>query len=627
MTSSLSAATPTTCSTRSTRSRRAASFGSALLLASAMALPAGAQSGGAATPPPPPGTPQDGGRPEGGGGQGQQDGQRREGRGGPGGFFGGGQRGGGGGFGGGGGMMRRFQDSFRPEFLRRDMPTMRDRLALDAGQVTLVEALLSDYDTQFSPASEAAQEKLREAMQSIGQSFFTEEMRGKVEQAMQAMRSDLEQIAQESGGEIDPEVRTRLIRERMQKFQEEMVKEREASGAQSQMKETIGGMIDVIEKWHVERTTMRDQLLNGVRATLSDAQKEKWQAFDRFMRRERTIPLGAISGEQVNLFLVVDEAGLTPETMASITPILDRYELELDAALRARNEFAEQSEIKVLRAAQSSNTREVEEIARRASELHKVVRDVNDRYRVELVAALPEENRAKVDRAALVAGYERVYRPTQAERSFDAALEFPDISPELRTAIESLQTQYGVDVQTLNERIMMQMKKQEPAELVEESGRLVALANGVPPMPGMGRRFGGPGGQGGQAGTDPLGELFTKRGDLSESYVRRLRELLTPEQQAQLPQRNRGGGGGRFGGGQGGQGGLLGSGKISEMPEGMREQAKRFDVNNDGSLDDTERAAAIEAFRRDFGGRRGGGEGGGDGGGGDRPRRREGPVQ
>lgn len=513
-------------------------------------------------------------------------------------------------------MMRRFADGFRPEFMRRDMNTIRDQLVLDAAQTTLVETLLVDYEEKFTPASEAAQEKLRTAMTEVASGFFNPEMRTRMETAMQSIRADLEQLAAESGGEVDPEVRAQLFRDRFSKLQAEVMAEREQSGAQQQTKETIGRMIDALEVWQGQRVTMREELLGAIRVTLSKEQTDRWAAFDRYMRRERTLPLGAISGEQVNLFLVVDEAGLPPEIVTQITPILDRYEMELDAALVARNQFLEASEIKFLRAAQDSNQREVEETAKRASELHKAVRDLNDRVRIELVAALPEEIRAKVERAALVAGYERVYRPTQAERSFEMALGWEAITPEVRSAIENLRTQYGADVAPINERIMSQLRKQEPIDLVEQSAQLTSMMNGMPPMGGRG--FGRMGGGG---PPDATQEMFTKRGEISDAYMRRLRDLLTPEQQAELPQR----GSGRFGQGGGGMGGMLGSGRIADMPEGIRDRVKRFDTNNDGQLDETERNAAMEAMRREFGGGGGGGapgEGGGEG-----RRRQAAPVQ
>jgi len=523
----------------------------------------------------------------------------------------------------GAGLMRRFADSFRPEYLRRDMPMIREQLKLDEAQTLVIQQLLSDYEEAFAPAAELAQEQLRDEGQQMMQSFFAGGMRERMERSMESVREDLQQLAAETGGEVDPEVRNRIIRERMTKAAEEMRQEREQSGADVQMKESIGRMIDLVEKWRSQRIELRNEFTSGLKATLTPAQTGEWDAFDRFMRRERALPQGAISGESVNLLKVVDDAKFPDETMASIEPILSRYELELDAAIKSRDAHLEQSEIRFLRAAQASNQREVEDVARRSAEMHKMVRDVNDRYRMEIVAALPEESRRTVERAALLAGYDRVYRPTQAERAFETALGFEDLSPDIKPAIEALQVQYGSEVASLNERIVMQMQKQEPQDVVEDATRFMSMLNGQFPMGGPGARFMGQGG--GDGG--PMQEMMSKRGEISDAYVRRLRDLLSPDQQAKLPQR-RGGGRGQGGpmGGGGGGGGVLGDGRIADMPEGIRDRVKQYDTNNDGVLDETERQAAMEGLRAQWGrggggfGAGGGGGGGGNAGGEGRPR-------
>lgn len=510
------------------------------------------------------------------------------------------------------GLMRRFADGFRPEYLRRDMPMIREQLKLDEAQSLVIQTLLSDYEEAFGPASQAAQSALQEEAQQMMQGFLAGGMRERMEQSWEAVRADLEQLRAETGGEIDPEVRNRIIRERMEKLSQEIQAEREKSGANAEMRESIGRMIDIVERWKAQRTRMRDDFVAGLRATLNETQAADWQAFDRFMRRERSLPHGAISGESVNLLKIVDDANLSDEIMASIEPILIRYEMELDAALRSRDAHLDQSEIRFLRAAQSFNQREVEELARRSAEMHRMVRDVNDRYRMELVAALPEELRKPVERAALVAGYDRVYRPTQVERAFEVALGLEDLSPEVRPVIEGLQSQFNAEIASLNERILMQIQRQEPQDVVEDATRMMSVLNGQFPMGGMG---GDPFGRGRGQSAGPLEEMMSKRGDLSNAYMRRLRDALTPEQQAKLPQRGRGPGRGGMGGFGGGMG-ALGDGRIADMPEAIRDRVRQYDSNNDGIIDETERAAAMEGLRQQW---RQGGMGFGRDGGGEAP--------
>lgn len=569
----------------------------AAVLAASLVIPAFALQGGA---PPPPGQQDGQGRQRGGGGQGGPGGQGQGGPGGPGGFGGMGRMGRG--FGRGMGMMRQFTETFRPEFQRRDVPLFEEQLELDKGQMEVVESLMADYEAGFTPAAQAAQEKMQDLGRQMVQTFFDDGMRQRMESSMEAMRADLEQLAVESGGQIDPEKRRQIVRERMAKVQEELQKEREKSGSSARAKAVIGEMVTNYEAFRAERERFRAAFMDGLNATLREPQQKKWPAFERFMVREKTLPRGALSGESVNLFLVLDEVGIPQETMAALAPTLDEYEMQLDAALKARNEYLQQSEIKFLKAARDGDTREAEQIAKRQVDLRTAVRDVNERFRGAVLAAIPEGDRARVEKAILAAGYERIYRPTQVERAFDAALGFEDLTPETRDAIKQMQQQMVTELGSLNERILTLTKKQEPQETAEDSSRMVAMLNGT------GGMF-GPGGFGGGGDADPVQEAFSKRGDLGDAYVTRLKAMLTPEQQEKLPRRGRGGGG------QGGFGGFLGGGKIADMPEQLRERVKQFDTNNDGVIDETERDAAVRGLREQgFGGPGGGGGRGGQGG-------------
>jgi hypothetical protein len=55
--------------------------------------------------------------------------------------------------------------------------------------------------------------------------------------------------------------------------------------------------------------------------------------------------------------------------------------------------------------------------------------------------------------------------------------------------------------------------------------------------------------------------------------------------------------------------------KLADMPQQAQDRMKQFDKNNDGTIDEQERTAMMEAFR---GGQGGGGQGGGGGGRGNR---------
>ena len=198
------------------------------------------------------------------------------------------------------------REQFQPTILRRDVQLMRDELQLDDTQVPIVETLVSDYETQFSEASEKAQQRQRDLMQRMFQSFMGGDTREKFQQSFQKIQSDLEQMAVEAGGELPPETRRQYFREQMQKMSEEMAKEREASGAAAETRAIAADMVKSAESWRRERGDMDSKLMEGVQATLKDPQKAEWPAFDRFLRREKSLPRGRLSGESVNLFAVLD---------------------------------------------------------------------------------------------------------------------------------------------------------------------------------------------------------------------------------------------------------------------------------------------------------------------------------
>jgi hypothetical protein len=566
--------------------------------------------------PPPPGQGQDGGAGDGrqrdGGGRnnGNQDGGGRRG----GGFGGGGGMGrmfGGGGFGGGpgGGGMRDLREQLDPDFIRRDVPVFVEQLKLDKMQTTVLETVMKDYETEFTTASTTVQTEITELGQKLFQTFFSQDMRDRMQQQMEQVRDELRQLREEKGGEIDDETRREFFRQRMEKFQQEAQAERKASGADTETKKVLTEMFEKVSAWMTQKEAMRARFVEGLKATLNDDQLTQWDAFDRFLRREKTLPKSRLSGEGTNLIFVLDELKLSDEEIAKLATQLDEYETSLDVALKARNEFLASSTPRLFKAVQEGDSKESTRIMERQFELRTAVRNVNDQYRQAIVNALGEgESARSFEKAALQNGYDRVYRASTAERAFAAALEMTDLDEAVRTAVVDLQSQFLSEMGMKNKEILAVLQKSEPDQQVAESTRFVtmmaAMVNGD--MTAMGGPGGGPFGN---RGPDAVRDAMDTRREIDDKYLERLKALLTEEQAAQLPQRQ-----GR--GGQGGGGGGM-TRMLENLPENVRADVmKRFDKNSDGQLDEAERDEAFRAMRDEFG--RGGP--GGDGAGGRRNR-------
>jgi len=540
---------------------------------------------------------QGGGQGQGGQGQGAQGGQGG-GRG-QGGFgFGGGGGGQGGGGGRGGmGAFSQLMTRYKADFLRRDIPLFKEQLSFDEGQMVIVETLLNDYDLAFNPAAEASQQKIQEAGMRMFQSFMGGDMREKMRTMRDTIQQDVEQMEVENGGPLSDEARQKFFSQRMTKMGEEMAAERKATGADLETKAIMEEIVAEINRWSGEKAAFKSIVIGGIEATLGNNQEAKWAKFQRFLRREKSMDNAILSGEATNLFVVMDEAGVSQTSIDGSAKTLDDYELQLDNALVTRDGYIDQSDPKMMRTVLDGDIAAAKAIAERQITLRKAVREVNDQFRTMIVGAMPAEDGAKFNQAALAAAFRRVYRQTRTTEMFTKALELTDLSPEARTAVSALQVAYIGELAGMNDRVVTATRKEEPQQRLEESERMIGMMSGtVSPMSMMGRQFGQ------NNAADPVGKLMDDRGVMGTRYMDQLKALLTPEQQELMPK-------GRDGGRNAG---AFGTGKISDLPEQFQEAAKKADKNKDGTIDEDERT---ELFRGMRGGQGGGGQGGGGRGG------------
>ena len=564
------------------------------------AAPAAPPAGGA----PAAGAPkQDGGnggrRGQGGGGGGGGG----QGGGGPGMF---GMGGGRGGRMGGMGLQNQMREAFEADFVRRDVPLFKEQLTLEEAQLTVLEQLMRDYEDAFGPARDEITGQMQELGRQMMAPMMNPQNMEKWRDSMTKAREQMDQMEAEKGAPLSQEERQQFFRDSMQKLGEDMQKEMKASGAFEEMRTQVGAIVTEFNKWQVTKARLRKTFVDGMQASLTDAQTKKWPAFMRFLAREKTLPRSTMSGEGVNLFVVLDESGLSKETFEKLQPIMDEYELQLDQALTARNDFLASNESKYLESIWKGDQDAAKKFAGRSIELREKVREVNDRYREAICAQLSADEAGRVRKAALSAAYDRVYRSNPVERAFEAALQIEGLDAGVVDSLKALEQQYGTELSPLNDRLAQAIRKEEPTQQTEEMVRIVGFMTGDVPMSQMFR------GQGGGNAQTESRKLFDDRNEMNDKYMERIKALLTPEQYESLPKQrgNRAGMGNVFAGG--------GPIKLSDLPQQAQDRMKEFDKNNDGTIDDTERAAMVEQFRqRGFpggGGMTFGGQGGGQGG-------------
>jgi len=401
---------------------------------------------------------------------------------------------------GGGGPNFGIAEINTPEFSRRDLPIIVDVLELDAAQQDIVEVFLDGYTEAFT--------KLREEAQN----------------------------------ELD------FMREEMQNA-------RRADGSGFDWRDMVEEMMSRMEGYRDRRDVLGYEFVANVQSMLSEQQMERWPKFERTMRRQQLVPKGMLSGESVDLFQIVATGGLTEADHLTIEPVLSEYELQLDAALLAREsdmEKAEEAFRDAVRAfgAGELDVKDVLSAVERQRKLRVRIRDVNEMYVSQIVAILPDaESAARFQATYKEAAYPRIYRETYGEEALAAAINLPDLDENVRVSIEGVADAYEARLAQFNEKIERITREEEPRQAEKWITMMASRMSG------------------GDAGRpeDPIREAFEEREEYEDQVVGQLRAMLTEDQARQLPRRSqRPEGDGRFREGTGvgfpGGGGFRGRG-------------------------------------------------------------------
>ena len=286
--------------------------------------------------------------------------------------------------------------------------------------------------------------------------------------------------------------------------------------------ELLQVVFGALGEWQQHNEQISTQFIQDVQRLLSEDQEELWPSFEHKMYRRKFLKNGKLSGERLDIFVVMAELDLAETELQEIQPILDAYEVELDAALKRRETQAKSSQADAIAAIRNNNNNKTNVDVVRADrqvQLHRVVRDVNERYVQSIAAALaPEQRTAFLDKVHL-RSFTRVYRLTVAQRAFKAAQELQDLTEELLIAIGQLESQYLTELAAANEKLVGLIKDKEPQDIVYKARVQQAKLTG----------------QSVDRPADKMKEGYAKRYELGQRYLEQLKAMLTPEQIALLP--------------------------------------------------------------------------------------------
>ena len=111
---------------------------------------------------------------------------------------------------------------------------------------------------------------------------------------------------------------------------------RSSGGGQVDWRARIQPLRDQMDAFRDFREELGEQFLSDLQTVLYPEQQELWPSFERVLRRKNLLPMGRLSGENVDLFQVVDQLSLDESARLRIEMILKDYEMQLDEALKRR---------------------------------------------------------------------------------------------------------------------------------------------------------------------------------------------------------------------------------------------------------------------------------------------------
>lgn len=385
--------------------------------------------------------------------------------------------------------------NFRPALSSGEIERMIETLDMDDDQADLVRSLFEGFRETYEQASREAQDRIRDTFRE----------------------------ARESG--------------------------------QFQNMASIG--LNTGREWQKRSEALVQSFFTDVQTVLTKEQQSQWDRYQREWRRRNSMrgggQVGALAGENIDLFELVDRIDLEDEEYDRLDPVLEAYAIELDPALSNRDRMMQ--DMLNLSSAVLEGKSTVEDLESKFKAMQRArvqVRDVNDRYVQHLAAHLPPEKAAALDREYRMRSFRGIYNPTRADGYFETVRRTGTLSDPQKSALEMIERDFQSQTDQINRQLAELQKKRELEDQQRIFQRMTAMAQGAMGQQRM-RGEGGPGaffgGDGGQ--DDPRQPLFQQKEELVENTLNSVVALLTPEQLAAAPKPERGRGrrgedGGRF---------------------------------------------------------------------------------
>lgn len=280
-----------------------------------------------------------------------------------------------------------------------------------------------------------------------------------------------------------------------------------------------------------KRDAAEKQFISDLKSLLTKEQEPLWPRIERLRRRESPAPgmsFASVAGERVDLVKLVDQLKLPEAKQTGISPLLEQYEQELDAAIITRNELMQSKREKIDALLEKNEPEgitafELDELRARAR-----LREINQRWAKRLTDELGNDVGPRFKAAADRAIFPSVHRERAIHRALNAAEGFDDLTKDQRSALASLRQKFSDQTTSINSKLEAQIVKQE-----EENVKNT-------------KTTGGPTGNGNTrerrvavmrnaSESSEMQELRTKRKQIDDATMKELDTILSESQRTKLP--------------------------------------------------------------------------------------------
>jgi hypothetical protein len=279
----------------------------------------------------------------------------------------------------------------------------------------------------------------------------------------------------------------------------------------------------VMVKFMRKGEKLNQTFMTDLQAILEPAQTARFPEVELLHRRSSSIKMGLEGLQRLDLFETVNSLNLEPGVASGLAPILQQYAGELDRELTARDKLMRSFIDEVSKAMEKGDRPEQDpemytKWFKDFADGAKRIEEVNTRYIAQVRGALPEAQQARLDAEVKITKYPAIYRPSYANRVFDAIDRLTDLDAAQKEGLKGLKESFARESAASNDKwatVLDELKAAQGDQMGMFGGGMWMIRNDA-----------------------KYTEARDARKALDDKSVESVKALLTEAQREKLPKKN-----------------------------------------------------------------------------------------